>query len=119
MKAVIVTGGRNYLNVQKVFDALDKLSPTLVITGACPSGADQYAERWAKANERNYIGFPAKWATHGKSAGPRRNREIVDFVTKFDLNPQCLAFPGGTGTADMVQRCVEKGMLVQEVGDGD
>lgn len=119
MKAVIVCGGRNYLNIDKVFAALDKANPDVIITGACPTGADQYAERWAKANQRNYIGFPARWDKHGKSAGPRRNQSIIEFVKRyFPEYWSCITFPGGAGTADMVGRCMANEIqVIVEVDD--
>lgn len=55
-------------------------------------------------------GFPADWRKYGKSAGPLRNQQMID-EGKPDL---VVAFPGGTGTADMVRRAKAAGIRVIE-----
>ncbi len=79
---------------------------SLLIHGAA-KGADTLAENWARSRQVNYHGVPAKWDQHGNSAGPIRNEEMLA------LGPEgCVAFPGGTGTADMVERCEKAGVKV-------
>ena len=70
-----------------------------VITGAA-DGADSLGIDWARDNEIDFIGIPAKWKKHGKAAGSIRNGDILqkyrpDFV---------IAFKGGRGTNDMIER---------------
>jgi acyl-CoA synthetase (NDP forming) len=55
--------------------------------------------------------FPANWKKHGKSAGPIRNQLMLD-VGKPDL---VIAFPGGSGTADMIRRARKAGVPVKEI----
>jgi hypothetical protein len=110
---VIVCGGRDYCNEEKVFSVLDRLEPTFVIEGGA-DGADLLAYRWATRNldlERNHQCFKAEWVKHGKRAGPMRNQRMLD-EGKPDL---VLAFPGGKGTADMVRRAKRAGIEVREV----
>src|SRR5689334_16403693 len=48
---VLVTGGRDYDDAELVFRTLDQIhidTPiTLIIEGACPTGADAHARAWA------------------------------------------------------------------------
>lgn len=104
---VLVTGGRDFNNVQCVFRELAQLSPSRVIHGGA-SGADRLAGLWAEKHNVGVSVYPAKWDEHGKSAGPRRNQEMID-VEKPDV---VLAFPGGRGTADCVRRAEAAGIRI-------
>jgi hypothetical protein len=63
----------------------DKINITLV-SGGC-SGADIYAEQYAKNNNIKIIVFYAQWKKYGRKAGPMRNNLIEK---KCDI---CIAFP--------------------------
>lgn len=114
---VLVCGGRDYDDEHKVFWELDNLvdeSPTksLTVIEGGARGADALAARWT---DRNYLisgheQYPADWKKHGKAAGPIRNQEMLD--AQPDL---VLAFPGGKGTADMVERAKKAGIPVREI----
>lgn len=52
---------------------------TEVVSGACPTGADHWGEEWAKARGIPVKPFPADWEKHGKSAGPKRNRQMAEY----------------------------------------
>lgn len=118
-----MTGGRDYADRSRVFVTLDEMHAAdpfaLLIHGACVDrfkklrGADRWAEEWALAREVPYIGVPAKWHSHAYAAGPVRNRDIL-----ADWNPGVvIAFPGGTGTADMVRKAEHAGVPVVRVPD--
>lgn len=51
-----------------------------IISGGC-SGVDKMAEKYASDNKIKCIIFKADWKKYGKSAGPRRNNEIVKEAT--------------------------------------
>lgn len=117
---VLVCGGRDYNDRAKVFDELEILNAfnmeLCVISGGA-TGADALAEEWARANikRRNGVsfhGFKADWKKHGKAAGPIRNQAMID-KGRPDL---VLAFPGGRGTADMVERAKAAGIEVRALG---
>lgn len=111
---LLVCGGRNYNDKLAVYGALDrahaKREITLLIHGACRTGADALAEAWAKGREIPYLGHPAPWKLYDKAAGPLRNRLMLELYAPDGV----VAFPGGAGTADMIQRAEMAGLKVWE-----
>jgi YspA, cpYpsA-related SLOG family len=77
MKTAIV-GTRTADNYEALKNIMDDLipKPTEIISGGA-SGADKMAERYAKENKLKMSIIKPDWQTHGKSAGPIRNLEIV------------------------------------------
>jgi len=110
---VLICGGRDYTDVERVYAFLDNIHKTrpigLIVTGACKyGGADLLAENWARNREIDYLGVPAKWKTGGKknAEGPIRNKLMIDLV-----NPEIvIGFPGGSGTAGMLRIAEKKGI---------
>jgi len=102
---VLVTGSRTWTDTDAFATVLDALhavaGPALVVVhGACPTGADAIAARWAAQHAVPVEAHPADWTT-GRSAGPVRNAAMV--ATRPDL---CVAFiagdsPGATGCANL------------------
>lgn len=96
---VLVTGSRDWLTPKVVWAALndvrDEVLPSgrhiVIVHGACPSGADAHAVRWADTARHYGVGdeeaHPADWKANGKAAGPIRNAHMVSLGA--DL---CLAF---------------------------
>ena len=109
---VLVCGGRTYSDRRTLASTLDKLTPkpALIIAGAAP-GADTLAAEWAVSRCVESAAFYADWELHGKAAGPMRNRRMLE-EGKPDL---VVAFPGGSGTADMVRQAKAAGVRVLEV----
>jgi hypothetical protein len=114
-KRVLVCGGRYFRN-RKLMDQIltkfvlgEKGRRVEIVNGGAP-GADTLAEEWAAANSIDSEAFYADWEKHGRAAGPIRNREML--ASGIDL---VVAFPGGTGTADMVRRAKAAGVTVIEV----
>lgn len=107
---VLVCGGRDYQDRQHVFSTLDDIDfafdVRLVVHGACCDrdgvlrGADRWANEWALSREIQVLGVPAEWSLFGRKAGPVRNAHmLVRYAPDI-----VVAFPGGTGTADMVSK---------------
>lgn len=101
INVVLVCGGRNYLDSQKVNETLDKIHAEkridLIVSGGA-QGADSIAEHWAKWSEVDCLRIPAQWKKYGKAAGPIRNAKMC-FIAEPNL---VVAFPGGSGTANMI-----------------
>lgn len=47
------------------------------VLSGCAMGADEAGATWAHNHGVVVREFPAQWDTHGKSAGPRRNEQMV------------------------------------------
>lgn len=110
---VIVCGGRDYTDAHRIWSFLDQVDADhgigIVIHGMA-RGADMIAGKWARARGKVEKAVPADWATNGKAAGPMRNAAMLYF--KPDL---VIAFPGGAGTRDMVNKAIAAGISVLEV----
>jgi hypothetical protein len=114
IRCVIVCGGRKYADRDRVFVALDRFDEKhkimLLVHGGA-TGADTLADEWAQARGVPQLPFPVtkdEWDTYGRAAGPMRN----DRMLKLSCAQACIAFPGGNGTEDMVQRCEAAGVPV-------
>lgn len=92
-------GGRDYKDRNLVFRVLDSFLFDELVHGACPTGADFFADMWARNRGHKKVKtYPADWDAHGRAAGPIRNAFMLD-----DAKPNfVIAFPGGPGTANMV-----------------
>ena len=113
---VLVCGGRNYGNITRVAQTLDALARegTLTIIEGGATGADQIARQWWRHYSRGEIfTVRADWKKNGKAAGPIRNQLMLDHY-KPDI---VVAFPGGSGTADMVRRAKAAGVKICEIED--
>lgn len=113
---VLVCGGRDFADVDAVNRELDRIharTPISCIIEGGARGADYLASRWSARNDiSEHARFPADWTLHGKRAGPIRNQRMID-QGKPDL---VVAFPGGSGTADMITRAKLAGLRVVVVG---
>ena len=110
---ILVTGSRDWeqraeleraLLDARLDSSLISDDPPTLVSGACPTGADRMAEEFAASAGWTVERHPADWKTHGRKAGPIRNREMVN--AGADL---CLAFirngsRGATMTADLAER---------------
>lgn len=111
---VLVCGGRDYNDRNRVFVNLYALHETVpiscIIEGGA-RGADHLASRWSYENDIPTVRFFADWIAHGRRAGPIRNQQMLD-EGRPDL---VVAFPGGRGTADMVRRATKAGVEVIQI----
>ena len=107
---VVVTGGRGFIGRDEIFYALDDVRPVALASGGA-TGVDAIAKDYAEARGIPFTEYPADWRTHGRRAGPLRNRTMLDGF-KPDL---VLAFPGGRGTADCVRQARAAGIPVIEM----
>lgn len=104
---VLVTGSRAWRGHGIIHAALDELRTAhpdmALVHGACAQGADAIADRWALMHGVTTERHPAEWRRYGRSAGFRRNAEMVTLGADV-----CLAFiragsSGATHTADLAE----------------
>lgn len=116
---LLVCGGRDFADADWLAEVLAELhwreTITLLIHGAS-RGADMLADAWGRDNKILIRPFPAKWddlshpdaviktrrdgTKYDAKAGHRRNQQMLD-----EGRPHLVvAFPGGTGTDDMMRR---------------
>lgn len=84
---ILVSGSRFHnsrtLIETTVANAVEELLPdgfSILIHGACRTGADAIADRWARrqlTGIQHVETFPAQWERLGKAAGPVRNESMV------------------------------------------
>ena len=108
-----VTGGRDYKDQAHVWQVLDNIYHTNaninIIVGDA-TGVDDFARKWANERKVPVFIYHANWEMHGRSAGPIRNKRMLDHG--LDL---LLSFKGGRGTAHMTRITKEKGIEVRMV----
>lgn len=113
---VIIAGGRDYHLTEQDRETLDSLlsphcHPAPIILCGMARGADTGAREWALSRGLTVEEFPARWDELGKSAGPIRNQAMVDRADGL------VVFPGGTGTKDVTNRAMAKGIMIWRVVD--
>lgn len=121
---VLVCGGRNFANRPFMADVLDNIGVgiancrgiTEIIHGGC-SGADTLAGDWAMDRGVALRIFPALWWLEGRSAGPKRNRAMLDYLMKQPPERLVVCFPGGRGTDNMRRLAEDAGVQVLIAGD--
>lgn len=108
---ILVCGGRDFTDTKYAYKVLDQLYDQFlfdVVVEGDAQGADRIAGFWARKHKIDNLKFPADWKKYGKAAGPIRNQQMLD-EGKPDL---VIAFPGGGGTADMIERAEKAGVEV-------
>ena len=108
-KLVLVTGGRMFMDQVTVGRTLKVLAPTMLI-GDEAIGFDNKARKWALLAGIHFAEVPALWGEHGGAAGPIRNGMMLKLRPDF-----VLAFPGGSGTKNMVNQALAASVPVLRV----
>lgn len=77
---LIIAGSRNIsVSPKHVFAALDQVDwPVTHVVSGCARGADRLGEHYARSRNLSVDQFPADWDTFGKSAGARRNKQMLE-----------------------------------------
>lgn len=92
VKRVVIAGCRDYHDYEEAREFIDRClsrirkENTIVILSGGASGADALGERYADENGFGLERYPAKWSKFGKSAGPKRNKQMAeacDYVICF------------------------------------
>lgn len=103
---VIIAGGREFSDYEKLKESCDKILKEKIeegyeikIVSGTANGADRLGERYAKEKGYGLLCFPADWDTFGKRAGYIRNMEMADNADG------CICFWDGVsrGTGHMIK----------------
>ncbi len=106
---VVIAGGRNIHNYELVLDAIEesKFNIQTVVSGGA-KGVDALGERYAEEMNINLKIFHADWETHGRAAGPIRNRKMAE-----NADAVIAIWDGKSrGTKNMIETAQKKGLLV-------
>ena len=110
MTRVIVAGGRDYSagpNFTEIMEQFINPENDILVSGVC-KGADMEGYDWMIARDGDVHVFPAHWHTHGKAAGPIRNRQMAENADVL------VAFWDGKsrGTRSMITEALNHGLEV-------
>lgn len=122
MKTILaVTGSREAKSKEDhefIYDTLKRetakllaLGELTIFVGDCPSGVDEVTSDFATDNRITCIVHEADWERYGRSAGPIRNKSLMEQATRV------LAFPKkgakNRGTTDAVNQATKRGIPVE------
>lgn len=78
---LLISGSRDWNNEDKIKTEISKYPDAFIIVGDCRGADSQTIKVVKELGERYQIKvFKADWAQYGKSAGPRRNSEMLDYL---------------------------------------
>jgi len=78
MNRVLICGDRNWDDYEAIDNFIKKLPVgSMVIQGMC-RGADMMARQSALKHGFEVEDYPANWDKYGATAGPRRNKQMLD-----------------------------------------
>ena len=112
---ILVCGGRDYTDRHHLYKILDEIHREMKVTSVvhgASRGADTLGEDWANDRWIATHPMPALWSEHGRRAGPIRNAAMLAAHPEIEL---VVAFPGGRGTDDMIQRAEAAGLTILRV----
>jgi hypothetical protein len=130
---VLGCGSRTWSNRQiiandlrRVINAQNKVEGTVKVIHGGARGADTMFGDQAHLYGLEVKVFPADWDTHGLSAGPKRNQQMLQFLLdKATEGHRIFAFAYATpdlktsrGTADMVRR-LNRNAITTVIREGD
>ncbi len=119
-KRIIIAGNRHYSDydeakrfVEKCLKQIGEADTVIVMSGAC-RGADRLGELMAREKGWKCELYPAEWEKYGKSAGPRRNKVMVELCDAVI----CFWDGKSKGTASLIRFAKEskKPLFIMKIG---
>lgn len=105
---VLVCGGRDFDDHDRIHAVLSWIIRPATLVHGDARGADRLAATcWMSHYDGVAEPHPADWRGQGRIAGIIRNRLMLDLGADW-----VIAFPGGTGTANMVSIALKAGVRV-------
>jgi hypothetical protein len=122
-QVVIVTGSREWTDRDAIARRLSRYpAGTILIHGACPTGADNMADYYGRA--RGFHVLPIRYLSElekpggPKIGGPRRNElmamlgAVFQTFECFDVTVEAFPLAAGTGTRGCMRLAKEAGLTV-------
>jgi len=110
---LIVAGCRDFDDYSLLENKLDKLlegirhENIVIVSGDC-RGADLLGVRYAKERGIRTVHFPADWEAFGRSAGPRRNKQMAAYAAENNHGALAAFWDGRSkGTKNMIENAKE------------
>lgn len=114
----IIAGSRHLTDYAALCAAMEMaelvmgITPTVIISGAEPTGVDALGERWAAEHGVPCESHPAEWRKYPKTAGFMRN---VQMGRKAEAIVAMMLRGGTPGTKHMLKQMTGKPSYVVEV----
>lgn len=111
---VLICGSRDWPTAREaeIADRVKMLAPTDVVIAGAAKGVDKLAAEAARGRGLDVREFPANWDAHGKSAGFKRNVEMLnegpDLVIAFVHNDSA-------GTSHTIEQAFIRGIKTEVV----
>ncbi len=115
IKRIVIAGCRDYNDYDEAKSYIDfclsniRKENNIVIVSGCASGADAIGERYAEENGFVVEKYPADWKTYGRSAGPRRNKQMAE-VSDLVI---CFWDEKSKGTKSMIEYAIKYNKTVK------
>ena len=112
---IVIAGCRNFNNYELAKEFIDlcisdiRGENEIVIISGGAKGADSIGEQYAKENGFEIQRFPADWKRYGRSAGPKRNKEMAEYCD-FAI---CFWDGKSKGTKSMIGYAEKLGKIVK------
>jgi hypothetical protein len=125
--AILFTGSRNWKNwdtVRNVFDKYIKFADDIIVIHGNAKGLDMMAGYEAKELDLTVLPMPAQWDTFGKSAGARRNQEMLNVLLAlgkcgYEIAVEAFPTESSIGTKHMMKITQKAGVTVNNNGYKD
>lgn len=106
---IIVCGGRNAdidpdIVDSCISDVISDIDGDIEFVSGAARGGDALGETFARIHGFDVVQFKPDWTQYGRSAGPIRNHQMIDYINECD-NPIVIAFWDGKsrGTRDTIK----------------
>ena len=112
---VIIAGSRDFYDYdflkEKCKFYLQNKLPNVIIVSGGATGTDSLGEKFAEEMNLEIIIKKPDWNKYGKSAGPKRNKEMSE------ISDGLIAFWDGKsrGTKNMIETATQNGLIVKVV----
>ena len=109
MNKTIIAGCRDFNDYSFLCECIAKsgIEINTIISG-CANGVDKLGEKYAIEHNIKLEYYPADWNTHGKAAGPIRNRQMAE-----NADALIAIWDGKSrGTKNMIDSAKKQGLVV-------